>query len=68
MTQQDRLQLQVNHHINKEIGLLKYINDEIERVSDLIELTDSYSIQANWRFYIKALKRIKSKIGKLDRE
>lgn len=68
MSELERLETLIKHHINKELGLLKYLNDEIERVSQLIELTDSYTIQSNWRFYIKALKRVYTKLIKLEKE
>ena len=67
MSDLDRLEMLVNHMIQKEDELVDWLVKELEYVSKIKENTDNYSLRMNWTYYENAIKKVLKKIEKLER-
>lgn len=67
MSELDRLEMLVNHMIQKEDELVDWLVKELECVLEIKENTDNYSLRMNWTFYETAIKKVLKKIEKLER-
>lgn len=68
MTELERLEMLVNHMIDKETKLIKWIERELETTKHVIQTTDNHNMKMNWAFYQKALKEVVRWLTKLEKK